>query len=298
MTDDRSEHPHPITRDSEVCEVIEPVIDKFVVDFANSIDVVRGHVAVQRERGGFGARLYDGITGQGAQRQADINARLGDAVEGAFEWLTDLTRDLAHTNRVVAQHSLALARLNEAVTRMASLVATRQELADLRWELKHELERLGAWVAKVEAKTDAKAHMDLVFSKWKANQYQRLPILARCYVAFEELRWGAFGYFCEAHPGDRNVLLATLQNEAMSQMRIDAGLDTPQDRVDTEVWISEIKKQWPDGAGALAYLGEDHDLGANPLVALVTRDRRGNKVPGRSNACRLARMLAKEMFST
>ena len=85
MTDDRSEHPHPITRDSEVCEVIQPVIDKFVVDFANSIDVVRGHVAVQRERSGFFARLYDGITGQGAQRQADVNARLGDAVEGALK---------------------------------------------------------------------------------------------------------------------------------------------------------------------------------------------------------------------
>ena len=298
MTDDRSEHPHPITRDSEVCEVIEPVIDKFVVDFANSIDVVRGHVAVQRERGGFGARLYDGITGQGAQRQADINARLGDAVEGAFEWLADLTRGLAHTNRVVAQHSLALACLNETVARMASLVATRQELADLRQDLEHELERLEAWVAEVEAKTDAKAHMDLVFSKWRANQYQRLPILARCYVAFEELRWGAFGYFCKAHPGDRNGLLATLQNEAMSQMRIDAGLDTPQDRVDTEVWVSEIKKQWPDGAEALAYLGEGHDLGANPLVALVTRDRWGDKVPRRSDASRLARMLAREMFST
>ena len=299
MTDDSNEHPHPITRDSEVCEVIQPLRDKCVVDFANSIDVVHGHVVVQRERGGFGARLYDGFTGQGAQRQADINAGLADAVEGAFEWLTDLTRGLAHTNRVVAQHSLALARLNQAVARVASLVATRQELADLRWELKHELEQLEAWVAKVEAKTDAKAHMDLVFSKWKANQYQRLPILARCYVAFEELRWGAFGHFCRMHPGDGDGLLTTLQNEAMSQMRTDAGLDSSEDRVDTKLWVSEIKKQWPDGAEALAYLGEDHDLNATPLVALVTRDRWcNNKVPKLSNAKRLARKLAKEMFST
>ena len=126
---------------------------------------------------------------------------------------------------------------------MAGLVATRQELADLRRELKHELKRLEARVAKVEAKTDAERHMNLVLSRWGANEYQRLPILARCYVAFEELRWGAFGHFCRTHPGDGDVLLETLQYKAMSQMRIDAGLDSPQDRVDTEVWISEIKKR-------------------------------------------------------
>ena len=73
----------PIAPDSALCQSLTCLPEKFIVDFANGIDVVRDHLRVQRQRTGFFARMYDGFTGQGARRQAQINASLADGVEAS-----------------------------------------------------------------------------------------------------------------------------------------------------------------------------------------------------------------------
>ena len=76
----------PITPDSPVCQILSSLPEKFVVDFANGIDVTSDHLRVQRERTGVFARLYDGFTGQGARRNAAIQASLADGVEASLKW--------------------------------------------------------------------------------------------------------------------------------------------------------------------------------------------------------------------
>ena len=68
----------PVTSTSEICQILTCLPERFVVDFANGIDVARDHVRVQKGRGDFLARCYDGFTGKSVKRQAEVNASLID----------------------------------------------------------------------------------------------------------------------------------------------------------------------------------------------------------------------------
>ncbi|WP_214283113.1 YjcZ-like family protein, partial [Acinetobacter pittii] len=60
--------------DSDVLQLLNSLPEKFVVDFANGIDVARERQRYIAGRNTFFSRMYDGFTGQGARHQAEINA--------------------------------------------------------------------------------------------------------------------------------------------------------------------------------------------------------------------------------
>ncbi|MBE0472304.1 MAG: hypothetical protein IBX55_22695, partial [Methyloprofundus sp.] len=64
----------PITNDSDLVKAFPALKEKFVVDFANGIDVVNDFSRVQNQRQGFFNRMVDGFTGQSRRRQDQINA--------------------------------------------------------------------------------------------------------------------------------------------------------------------------------------------------------------------------------
>lgn len=86
--------------DNRVCQVLTCLPEKFVVDFANGIDVAQEHIRTAGERTFF-RRLKEGMTGEGAARQNAINASLAQGVEASLRWLTELTTSLATTNYAI-----------------------------------------------------------------------------------------------------------------------------------------------------------------------------------------------------
>ena len=82
--------------DNRVCQVLTCLPEKFVVDFANGIDVAQEHIRTAGERTFF-RRLKEGLTGEGAARQNAINASLAQGVEASLRWLTEMTTSLATT---------------------------------------------------------------------------------------------------------------------------------------------------------------------------------------------------------
>ena len=297
----------PVEWDSKVCGAIPCIRDKWVVDFVNGIHVAKGQLREQEYRKGFGSRFYDGLTGQSAKRQRDINHRVVDALKGSLQWLTELTEDLASTNRVVAQHSVALARIEGAVKRLEHHLASLALQAATRRELKHlankvnlrfgEVER---WIARVEAKADAKIDLDRVFSKWKAGEYHGLSILGQCYAALEELRWGDFGYYFQSHSANTKGLLEALEYEAISQISAIAGGMPKEESVETTNWLRQPEEPLLDGAEALAYLGEDYAPRLFPFVSVVTQsppiEAWSKDVPLIVSSERAARTLVDEIF--
>ena len=294
-----------IARDSGLCDAIPPLVDKFIVDLANSIDVVGDHVCVQRDRSGMFSRMYDGFSGKGARRQAEINAGLRRATEGSLEWLKDLTSELARTNRSLARQGLAIARVNESVSqinRQLAGVATdvARELRRLSDDLRREVGSLDTRLRHVEAKGDAGAHLDNVVSRWEgARRYDRLSVLGRCYVALEELRWGFFGNYCTIYKEGSEDLLETAANRMMKCMAEDlSGVRSPNERVVTSAWL--IPDDWEEGAEALAYLTEDYGERIPPVVAIVSgrvqQDKWSQDVPRISNASWLAKKMVGEVF--
>ena len=289
-----------IEQEIPICKTLPILYDKWLVDAVNGIDVANGRIVVQRRRSGFGARLWDGITGKSAAREAEINARLADAVDGSLLWLGELTESMTCTNLALTRVNHAVCKLSDDVARIADVAAdTRERLHEFIKAVQVDALALEARLERVEAKSEARGHIDHVFSKWKADEdYARLALAQRCYAALEELRWGPLGTFCRAVPKEGREMMDRVRNEATAQLRDDGALRTPQTRVPTEAWLERPGGPLPDAPEALAYLGEDH-VGA-PFVEAVTRVQAGaplpQAVPLISSPARVAAALVDEVL--
>lgn len=294
-------HPTPITRDSEICQVISCLPDKFIVDFANGIDVTRDHLREQRQRSGMYARLYDGFTGQGAKRQEEINANLAKGLESAFTWLNDLTESLTCSNYAIEQVNDRVSVITKNVAILADdLADTRQQLHNLSANLHKRCDQLSEEIVRIGFEQRAERQLTQVINKWAAGRFNSLPYGARCYAVLEELRWGDFGDYCRRNTGQtRNGFLDDLTNRAISQLARDTGLQS-YDRRETEFWltIQPEKNTFLDATEAITYLGDWSRPESRPFVYSITQfpENRPIDLPYRLEASRLASALVSEVF--
>ena len=292
--------PGAITRDSPVCQAVPVVLEKFVVDFANGIDVARDHLHVQRARSGFACRLWDGVTGKGSHRQNEINARLLDSAQGSLRWLVELTRSLSESYLAIARVNGAVSRLGDDVSTLASVSAdTRKALADLGDVVTGRLAEFDQWAKRKDAYDDAMRQQDLVFAKWARGGYDGISLAGRCYAALEELRWGRFGAYATAYAGQvRLEMFQLVKDRAMRQMLVDAALKSVDERMPTASWLTAPTTPLADATEALAFLADDHAAApfARAVSAGPAERRTSDDVPLISSAKRIAETLTWEVL--
>jgi hypothetical protein len=288
----------------ELCQILGALPEKFIVDFANGIDVADDHIAVQRMRGGIFSRLYDGFTGQGQRRQSAINASLKDGVAGSLTWLTELTASQAKSNFAIGQVQLRVDTLQSALIDVAhhtadtreQLVLLAQQLSQRSASLEHEMQRL-------DMVQQAGLHLDVVTSKWQAGGYASLSPAGRCYAALEELRWGRFGdFYRSTAPAVRAGHMELLYNRIHIQLTADAGAGAGAGatlRLDIREWLRpSAHAQQQDVQLALAYLGDWADPASAPFVfaAANVPTELPMHLPRLCSAERLTLALADEVF--
>jgi hypothetical protein len=291
-----------ITEDSEICKTLGCLPQKFVVDFANGIDVVRDHLRVQRARSAFSARLYDGLTGKGARRQGEINASLADGVEASLSWLVELSESLASSN-------LAIARINDRVNALKHDVAniadysvnTRRQLESLAVRLDERCGALAHEVARIDFVQRVQLNLDTVFNKWRAGRYGSFSLSGRCYAALEELRWGAFGDFCRhVSATDRQRYIDDLANRAIAQLSSDAGTKSDARLGTRDHWLARPRERHvlPDAAEALAYMGDWCTPDRAPFVFAISQfpEELPMGLPRLSSAERVTEAMVYEVF--
>lgn len=293
----------PVTVDSEICQVLNCLPEKFVVDFANGIDVARDHLRAQKARGGFYARCYDGFTGQGARRQAEINACVVDGVEASLEWLTELSESLANSNLAISRVNDRVSHLTLNAARIADYSAsTRRTLEALATRLDRRCRALEEEVGRIDFVQRVQLNLDQVFNKWRAGRYGSFSLGGRCYVALEELRWGAFGDYCRTQSDrQRQTFLEDMVNRAMAQMAEDAQ-NPAAARLDTRHWLTMPagRDVLADAVDALAYLGDGSDGEEHPFIFAVTQasPELPRYLPRISSAKRVTEALAAEVFGS
>ena len=285
---------------SELCHILGALPEKFIVDFANGIDVVDDHIAVQRMRSGMFSRLYDGFTGQGQRRQGAINASLRDGVAGSLAWLTELTASQARSNFAIGQVQLRVDTLQSALTDVAHHTAdTREQLVLLARQLNQRSASLEQEMLRLDMVQQAGLHLDVVTSKWQAGGYASLSPAGRCYAALEELRWGRFGdFYRSTTPAARAGHMALLHNRIRIQLTADAGTSATL-RLDTREWLRpSTHVQQQDVQSALAYLGDWADPASAPYVfaAANVPAELPMHLPRLCSAERLTLALADEVF--
>lgn len=297
----------PITRDASVCKTLSCLPEKWLVDFANGIDVARDHVRMQRTKTHFFARLSDGFTGKGAMRQADLNASLIDGVEGALRWLGELSESLAHSNLAITQVNDRVTILTRNVAELANYsVDTREQLQQLSQRLDVRINCLTQDLQRIDFVQKAQLNLDATFSKWGSGRLSALSPAARCYAALEELRWGAFGDYCrnyhESNPRQCEEFMQLVVDKSTEQLAEDVGVSLHTPIPTAQVWLSVPNQLSNDDAKdlwqAVDYLadGLSHDVA--PFVqSAAQRQPVHLDVPLVAHARRVAYAMAQEVFS-
>lgn len=287
-----------ITRDSDICKVLTCLPEKFIVDFANGIDVTQDHLRVQRARSSFFNRCYDGLTGSINRRQTEINANLAQGLEASLQWLIELTESLAQSNLAIARVNERVSGLSLHVARLANYAAhTRSQLERLAEQLHTRCSIIETELSRIGFEQRVGQHIDSVFARWEAGYFHVFSPAGRCFAALEELRWGAFGDYCRAHPPNhcqRQQFLGLVVDRATALLQREVG----NGRVETRQWLASPACSLPDAPAALAYLAEDYNTRQHPFVQtscgqLVSRPV---QVPAIMRASRLADALSDEVF--
>lgn len=282
----------------EACQVLACLPEKFIVDFANGIDVTKDHLRAQKDRRFF-TRLKEGIGGQSAARQQAINASLADGVEASLSWLTELTSSLATTN-------YALAQVNDRVTSLVADTATlahysadtREQLNTLAEKVNTRLSNLEAQLNRVDMTQRAQLHLTQIFSGWRAGRFAALPLAGRCYVALEELRWGAFGDVIRHGARDQaDQMLDILKNNTLTQLAQDHNSPATA-RHDTRSWLAWQADQ-NDWSETLDWMGDWCNEEAHPVIWSTTQryDALPLRMPRLSSAERIADSMVDEIFT-
>lgn len=256
----------------DLTQTLSCLPEKFVVDFANGIDVVKDHIRVQQNRTGFFNRFYDGFVGQGAQRQIEINASLADGVDGALKWLTELTGSVAKSNYAIIKINARIGTILSNVTTLVDYSAdTRRQLENLSNSLNARCDLLEKELARVDFEQRAGRQLEQVFNKWAAGKLGVFSIVGRCYATIEELYWGDFGDFCRSRNDNdrvRQEFVDDLIHRAMYQLSIDINNESSNQRISIDRWLVQPtgQKIGDNAREALAYLGDWSEPESHPFV--------------------------------
>ncbi len=291
-----------ITPDSEIYELFPFLVEKFVVDFVNGIDIANDHIRVRSDRTDFMRRIYDGFTGKNMRRQNEINKSLINGVESSLKWLQNLTKSLSLSNIALAK---SYARITELQKNMATLAHYSADLkeelnrfaksVDIRYgQLKEEIKR-------VDFEQRVSRQIAQVFNKWKAGNFSTLSVSGRLYAVLDELWWGAFGDYYRNYTDNNHTcieFLNDIRNRARIQLREDLQIENK--RLKSDIWLSTSVDPNSDVILALEYLGNWSVPDKHPFVFSVTQYQNNLPLPlglpRIFNESRLADAMIYEVF--
>ncbi|VXD08703.1 conserved hypothetical protein [Enterobacterales bacterium 8AC] len=286
---------NPIMTTQDVVQVLPCLHEKFVVDLANGVDIVRDHTRTQQSQRFF-ERLWHDLTGTNAQRQQAINASLADGVDSSLRWLIELTGSLAKSHYAITQVNDRVNQLVHHTAEIAHYAAeTRSQLHQFAENVNTRCLALEQEVQGLRQTQDGMLHLNRVFTRWQAGRYPQFSLAGRCYAVIEALRWGAFGDLLRSSDASQhNVLIDDLRDRAITQMLRDADV-TASERKNSDFWLAVPDTHFGEG---LAYLGDWCDPHYHPVVSAITQTDQVLPLgmPIRSTAERLASAMVDEVF--
>nr|WP_318384197.1 diguanylate cyclase regulator RdcB family protein [uncultured Enterobacter sp.] len=279
---------------------LECIHPKFIVDLIQGIDAPRQAQIVPQQQL-FRERLTQEIMTQTQLRPWAMSGMYSenDALRlGLVEKLASM----------IDPGQLALTRITQRLTVLSQGVERRpmqsEALQKQYDDLREHFSRRAEWKEKALTQrglmVQAGLHSEQIFTRWRAGKYNGWSLAGRCYVALEELRWGAFGDACRL----TNAEVSTLLKDNLRIMAADflaQGIGaSPATRHFYHQWLST-----PTTAGLmdfkdmLGWLGDWCDADRHPICWSVTQSWQNVALgmPRLCSATRLADALVDEIFS-
>ncbi|MEG1785540.1 MAG: diguanylate cyclase regulator RdcB family protein, partial [Citrobacter sp.] len=143
-------------------------------------------------------------------------------------------------------------------------------------------------------------HSEQIFTRWRAGAYDGWSLPGRCFVALEELRWGAFGDACRLANADVVSMLKDNLRTMAAQALADSVNAAPATRHYYHHWLSTpVVGGSGEHNDMLSWLGDWCDAQRHPVSWSVTQ-RWQNVALGMPRLCsakRLVDAMVEEIFA-
>ncbi len=238
-------------------------------------------------------------------------AKLMQNAENISEYLLLRHQGLQQSIQSLQSHITSLLADTQVNDRVSSLVSdtarlahysadTREQLLTLADQVHHKLNHLEEKLHRVDQVQRAQLHLEQIFSWWSAGRYASFSPAGRCYVALEELRWGAFGdVIRQSETGQVNQLLDILRHKALTQMAQESG-GSATVRLNTLDWLGgqgreQADNEWHD---AINWLGDWCSEEQHPVIWSTTQaaEHLPVRMPRLCSAERLSESMVDEIF--
>lgn len=279
---------------------LECVYPKFMVDLVQGDETKRSGGFLQQQRL-LRARLTQEVLSQ-TQLRAWVMA--GVSSENLMMRLK-LVEKLAG---MIDPGHLALVRIAEG---LAFLQVTERPRGQSTPGIMQQIDVLSSWFKQRSAYKEkaltqrgltvqAGAHSEQIFTRWRAGAYDGWSLPGRCFVALEELRWGAFGDACRLGNADVASMLKDNLRTMATQALAHSVNAAPTTRHYYHQWLNS-----PAVGGSsehndmLSWLGDWCDTEQHPVSGSVTQ-RWQNVALGMPRLCsakRLVDAMVEEIFA-
>lgn len=288
----------PLYSNSPIIKAFPALKEKFVVDFANGIDVVNDLTRVQNERQSLFNRMFDGFTGTSRRRQDQINTNLKNGVEASLNWLVELTDELAESNYAIARVNDRVNELKYDVAKIATFSSSlRDELESVSAHLNQRLDNMQYQIDQIRSRQNAEFQLDFVFDKLRtSSDWSPLSLSQQIYAGIEELRWGGFGSHIHLHPSDSGFLLDSLRQKSILYLTEKCSVKFDK-RLELKQFLSD-QSTHSNSLDALHYLGDWVNKNDSPYIhcAISNGIDCSPKVTLRPSPERMSKEIISEMY--
>lgn len=251
---------------------LECITEKFVVDFANGIDVARDPWRSQQSKN-FYQRLKEEFAGQNPLRQWMHSGALQESIEVSLAWLGHLTDRLVKSHLAASQVYERISLMENASARVAYYSPEgRAQLVQLRQQLAQRVQQVEQQLQGIDLYRQGKVHCEQVFARWRAGHYFAFSPAGRAYVVLQELRWGVFGdalRLCRAEQAAQ--LLELARGLTISRLAEEVNA-SPRTRHFYHEWLTTPSVPGVmEHKDALAWLGNSSDSEHHPVSYSVTQ---------------------------
>lgn len=198
-----------------------------------------------------------------------------------------------------------------ALTRMSQYLFSLQEKGRVPAELReqygvvagHFLQRAGHKQRALSQRglmVHAGEHSDEVFTRWHAGSYDGWSLAGRCFIALEELRWGAFGDACRLANSEVRTLLKENLLTMASQYLAESVSASPDTRHFYHQWLaSPTSASLMDYREMLGWQGNWCSAEKHPVSWSITQTWQtiALGMPRLCSAKRLVAAMLEEMFT-
>ena len=273
--------------------------EKFIVDFALSIGMLRQPRHTQQSKS-----FYENLRTQLVTQYQDVQRGLESVFTPhsttAISWLTEFITSMEpgyQATRLVREKLLQLEQT--AIFTSPGAFDEYSPPDKLRTQLTFKLKQIENQLQSINLMDRGRKHYEQVLTRWDHGSYFPFSPAGRCYVALQELYWGAFG---EA------VLLADdLQKTRLIEEVRERVIGKLASEVSASSHTRHYYHKWlttPTSAGvleykeALAWLGDSCHIEQHPVSYSVTQTWRSISLgmPRICSAMRLGGALVDELL--